>query len=201
VQVQPLGKVQIVPIGDVKPYDRNPRKIPAKAIQQTAESIRTFGWQQPLIVDAAMVLVAGHTRHQAARSLGLKEVPVIIADLTPEQAKAYRIADNRTHDYTTWDFTELISELEGLDEDFAAVLDLADWKGIIDQFEEQQQEQDTPGGLDLDRDMDAMLNSKYVVNVIFRSQEDAERAGPLVLDIPGVVNVRLAGKTIDADPA
>jgi hypothetical protein len=77
---------------------------------------------------------------------------------------------------------------------------LADWKGIIDQFEEQQQ--DNPGGsLDIDRDMDAMLSSKYAMTVIFRSQDDAERAGPVLLDIPGVVNVRFGGKTLDSDPA
>jgi hypothetical protein len=86
------------------------------------------------------------------------------------------------------------------DEDFSAVLDLADWKGIIDQFEEQQQ--DNPGGsLYIDRDMDAMLSSKYAMTVIFRSQDDAERAGPVLLDIPGVVNVRFGGKTLDSDPA
>src|SRR5205823_11608904 len=82
------------------PYSRNPRKIPAKAIEHCAESIKTFGWQQPLVVDADMVLAAGHTRHQAARSLGLKMVPVVVADLTADEARAYRIADNRTHDYS-----------------------------------------------------------------------------------------------------
>ena len=61
---------------------------------------------------------------------------------------------------------------------------------------------DNPGGsLDIDRDMDAMLSSKYAMTVIFRSQDDAERAGPVLLDIPGVVNVRFGGKTLDSDPA
>jgi hypothetical protein len=85
-EVQPLGNVQVVPISDVKPYSRHPRKIPAKAIEQCAESIKTFGWQQPLVVGADMVPVAGHTRHQAARSPGLKMVPVVVADLTAVDA-------------------------------------------------------------------------------------------------------------------
>ena len=76
-----------------------------------------------------MVIVAGHTRHQAAKHLGLKEVPVVIADqLTPEQIRAFRIVDNRTHDYTSWDYPQLMSELEGMDGEFADVLDLADWE-------------------------------------------------------------------------
>ena len=71
---------------------------------------------------------------------------------------------------------------------------------IIDQFEEQQR--DNPGGsLYIDRDMDALLSSKYAMTMIFRSQDDAERAGPVLLYIPGVVNVRFGGKTLDSDPA
>ena len=128
-------------IGKIKPYSKNPRKIPAKAIEQCAESIREFGWQQPLVVDADMVIIVGHTRYEAAKHLGEAKVPVVVADdLTPEQVRAYRIADNRTRDYTTWDFPQLISELDGLDEMFADVLDLADWQTIISQYEKDQEE-------------------------------------------------------------
>jgi ParB-like chromosome segregation protein Spo0J len=187
VEVKPLGAVQIVPINSVKPYGRNPRKIPAKAIEQCAESIRQFGWQQPLVVDDDMVLLAGHTRLQAAKSLKLTKVPVVVAHgLTPEQARAFRIADNRTHDYSTWDYPQLIAELEGLDADFAAVLDLADWRGIIDQFEEIQKDSE----LDLSDEASAFLTGDYTVTVLFGSKDAAEAAGATLAEIPGVVNVR-----------
>ncbi len=190
MDVKPLGSVQIVAISSVKPYGRNPRKIPPKAIKQCAESISQFGWQQPLVVDSDMVLLAGHTRLQAARSLGLTKVPVIIATgLTPEQARAFRIADNRTHDYSTWHFPQLIAELDGLDEDFAAVLDLADWKQIIEQFESAHEE----SALDMGEEADAFLKSEYTLTVVFGSKDAAEQAGPSVLDIPGVINVRYSG--------
>ena len=68
--VHPLGEVKLVPIGEVKPYGANPRKIPMKAIEQTAKSIREFGWQQPIVVDAELVIIAGHTRGAAAERAG-----------------------------------------------------------------------------------------------------------------------------------
>lgn len=132
----PLGAIEIVPIGAVCPYERNPRQIPQRAVTQCAESIREFGWQQPIVVDKDMVILAGHTRFKAAQALRLQHVPVTIAaELTSEQARAFRIADNRTHDYASWDFPLLITELDGLDADFSGVLDLADWKAIVSEFE------------------------------------------------------------------
>jgi hypothetical protein len=107
--------VQEVAIGDVVPYDRNPRKN-VKAVDKVAASLREYGWQQPIVVDAAMVIVAGHTRYLAAKSLGMSTVPVHIAStLTPEQVRAYRIADNRTHEEADWDLDLLRSELSDLD--------------------------------------------------------------------------------------
>lgn len=198
LDVTPLGTVQSVAITDVRPYPANPRKIPPKAVEQCAESIRQFGWQQPLVADKDMVLIAGHTRLQAARSLGLTRVPVVVAEgLTPDQVKAFRIADNRTHDYSSWDFTALIDELQGLDDEFAKVLDLADWKDIIDQFEERQREDDA--GLDFDDDVDAMLRDKFKMTVIFESEEACDKAGPQILGIPGVVNIRYPGKALESD--
>ena len=88
-------QIETVGISSVIPYARNPRRNEA-AISKVAASLQEFGWRQPIVVDAEMVVVAGHTRLEAARSLGMGEVPIHVATgLTPEQIKAYRLADNR----------------------------------------------------------------------------------------------------------
>jgi ParB/Sulfiredoxin domain len=187
--ISPLGPVTLAPVASIRPYPANPRKVPAKAIEQVAESIREFGWQQPLIVDADMVIVAGHTRYEAAKHLGLAEVPVIVAgQLTPAQTRAFRIADNRTHDYTSWDYPQLIAELNGLDEDFAAVLDLADWQTIITGFEASQGADMLPL-TDAERSLTSL---EHTVTVVFASREAANQAGPDILKLPGVLDVRVS---------
>jgi len=99
---------------DLKPYERNPRKIPEQAVDAVAESIKRYGFRQPIVVDENLVIIAGHTRWLAARKLGLETVPVVIADLDEARARAYRIADNRTHQFTEWDTVMLAEELERL---------------------------------------------------------------------------------------
>src|SRR5438552_3742241 len=96
-------KVELRPIDRVIPYARNPRKNDA-AVATVASSIKEFGFRQPIVVDEEGVIIVGHTRWKAARQLGLSKVPVHIAkDLTPEQAKAYRIVDNQTNSIAEWD--------------------------------------------------------------------------------------------------
>jgi len=105
--------VEIVdmPIGQIKPYKKNPRKN-EKAVPEVVKSIKEFGFRQPLVVDSSMVLIVGHTRLLAAKELGLTNVPVHIAStLTPAQVRAYRIADNRSHDRSEWDVNLLNEEL------------------------------------------------------------------------------------------
>ena len=105
-------KIELWPIDQVVAYARNARTITPAAVDKVAASIQEFGWRQPVVVDAKCVIIAGHTRVQAARKLGLKEVPVHVADnLTPAQVKAYRLMDNRSHDETSWDFELLGPEL------------------------------------------------------------------------------------------
>ena len=101
-------------IEDVKPYENNPRKN-EKAVDKVADSIRQFGFKVPIIIDKNNVIVAGHTRLKAAEKLGLKTVPVILADdLTEEQIKAFRLVDNKTAEFAEWDFEKLAEELEGI---------------------------------------------------------------------------------------
>src|SRR6266478_1322737 len=92
------------PIDKPIPYARNSRKIPERAIDKVAASIKEFGWRQPIVVDKDGIICCGHTRLLAAKKLGLKRVPVHVADnLTPAQVKAYRLMDNRSHDESSFD--------------------------------------------------------------------------------------------------
>jgi DNA modification methylase len=106
------------PINKPIPYARNSRKIPERAIDKVAASIKEFGFRQAIVVDKDGVIICGHTRILAAKRLGLKEVPVHVAEnLTPAQVKAYRLMDNRSHEETDWDLDLLgpeISELRDL---------------------------------------------------------------------------------------
>lgn len=97
---------------DIKPYNKNPRKN--LNVDKVASSIREFGFQQPIVVDRDMVVIVGHTRLEASQKLGLDKVPVLIADISPEQAKAYRIADNRLNEDSDWDFIKLNTEFGDL---------------------------------------------------------------------------------------
>ena len=116
-----LVEIVDMPIGQIKPYKKNPRKN-EKAVPEVVKSIKEFGFRQPLVVDSSMVLIVGHTRLLAAKELGLTNVPVHIAStLTPAQVRAYRIADNRSHDKSEWDVTllnEELGELFEMDEKF-----------------------------------------------------------------------------------
>jgi site-specific DNA-methyltransferase (adenine-specific) len=104
--------VQDKAISDIKPYQKNPRH--KYDINKVAQSIKEFGFQQPIVVDRAGVIIVGHGRYEAAKSLNLKSIPVTIADLPPEKAKAYRIADNKTNEYSDWDMGLLIQEFTDL---------------------------------------------------------------------------------------
>ena len=89
--------IQNISLSDIHPYARNPRKND-EAVKNVAASIREFGFLVPLVIDRNHEIVAGHTRYKAAKSLGMKEVPCVIADeLTEEQIRAFRLADNKVH--------------------------------------------------------------------------------------------------------
>ena len=112
-------KVEIWDIKSIIPYDKNPRNN-AAAVKPVANSIKEFGFQQPIVVDKDGVIIVGHTRYKAAKSLHLKEVPVVVADeLTPDQVKAYRIADNSTGEVAAWDLPLLSAELATIDLDMS----------------------------------------------------------------------------------
>jgi len=108
--------VELRKIDDIRPYERNPR-INDQAVDAVAASLAEFGFRQPIVVDADGVIIVGHTRWKAAQKLGLTKVPVHVAtDLTPEQIRGYRIADNKTGELAEWDLEILPIELSDLRE-------------------------------------------------------------------------------------
>lgn len=132
-----------IPITELKPYPNNPRKND-HAVDAVAASIREFGFKVPLVIDKDGVIVAGHTRYKAAQKLGLKELPCIVADdLTDDQIKAFRLADNKTAELAEWDFELLDLELDDIE------LDMGEF-GF-----------DT-GSIDFDSEVAAKSESEYV---------------------------------------
>jgi len=117
-------KIELRPVADIKPYEQNPR-LNDGAIDAVAASLKQFGFRQPIVVDTGGVIVCGHTRWKAAQKLGLEKAPVHVArDLTAEQIRAYRIADNKTAEFAEWDMDLLAIELDALrqvDVDLAAL--------------------------------------------------------------------------------
>ena len=100
-----------LPLTEIHPYAKNPRKND-EAVKNVAASIREFGFLVPLVIDANHEIVAGHTRYKAAQSLGMKTVPCVIADeLTEDQIKAFRLADNKVGELAAWDMDLLPLEL------------------------------------------------------------------------------------------
>ena len=111
-------QIHDISISLLREYDNNPRNNDG-AVDAVAASIREFGFKVPVIVDGDNVIVAGHTRVKAARELGMETIPCIIADdLTPEQIRAFRLADNKTAELAGWDFAKLEEELAALAAEF-----------------------------------------------------------------------------------
>lgn len=106
--------VKDILVSDLNMYENNPRNND-KAAEAVAESIRQFGFRVPLVIDSNNTIVCGHTRYKAALILELQTVPCVVADdLTPEQIRAYRLADNKTNELAEWDIEKLNEELRNL---------------------------------------------------------------------------------------
>lgn len=116
-------------ISEIRPYENNPR-INDGAVDKVAESLKEFGWKQPIVIDSDGVIIAGHTRYKAAQKLGMDKVPCLVADdLTEDQVRAYRLADNKVSDYAIWDNKLLLEELDAIPDDLFTGFELG---GIFD---------------------------------------------------------------------
>ena len=110
-------KIQNLPLDQIHPYEKNPR-INDAAVEAVSKSIKEFGFNSPIVVDAQHVIICGHTRLEAAKRLGLATAPVFVAThLKPEQARAYRIADNKSAELSEWNLQLLRDELLAIQED------------------------------------------------------------------------------------
>lgn len=107
-------------VSDIKPYDKNAKKHTKKQVEQVANSIKEFGFNQPVVVDKNGVLIVGHGRLEAAKLLGLKEIPAITLDISEEKANAYRLADNKLNE-SEWDMKLVIDELKTLTVDLVDI--------------------------------------------------------------------------------
>lgn len=118
------GDIQWVSVDAIRPYEKNPRDN-SESIPKVADSIKEFGFLSPIVCDGDGVILAGHTRYAASKKLGLTEVPVLYAkNLTPEKARAYRLADNKVSESSKWDDGFLMEELNALE---AFDFDMADF--------------------------------------------------------------------------
>ena len=104
-------------VSELVEYEGNARRNDA-GVAKVAESIKQFGFLQPITIDANNVIISGHTRLKAAKQLGLDEVPCIVQDMSEEDAKLARIVDNKSHEYSTWDVGKLHKELDGINLNF-----------------------------------------------------------------------------------
>lgn len=129
--------VVMLNIKEVHPYERNARKNDG-AVDYVVNSIQSFGWRVPLLIDQNNVLIAGHTRFKAAKKLGIEMVPCVkVEDLTDEQVKAFRLVDNKTQELSSWDFSKLMGELKGID---AFDMSLVGFGGLVDDEEDDETE-------------------------------------------------------------
>jgi len=136
-------EVEVVDIDTVVPYTNNPKEHPDEQVDKIASSIKNFGWDQPIVVDADNEIIKGHGRYQAAQKLGLDEVPIIRqTELSDAEARAARIADNRTAE-SAWDDDLLATELDILeDEDVGldmTALEDERIQGLLDEIEPDEQ--------------------------------------------------------------
>ena len=127
-----MNKLNIIykDIDSIKEYENNPR-FNDNAVEVVTESIKQFGFKVPAVIDKNGIIVSGHTRKKAAKLLGLKEIPCIVADdLTEEQINAFRLADNKVSEFSEWDFNVLNAELEKF-----AEIDMSDFGFEINELD------------------------------------------------------------------
>ena len=142
-------------ISELREYESNPRLISNEAVDKVAESIKEFGFKVPIIIDENNVIVAGHTRKLAAESIGMEEVPVTIADdLTEDQIKAFRLADNKVSEFSEWDFEKLEEEINSIENEFTG-FSAEDIKKMFDDEDEEESFDDV--GDDLEKTMEVII--------------------------------------------
>ena len=161
-----MDKLKIVykKLEDLTPYENNPRLNDA-AVDAVAKSIEEFGFKVPIVIDKDGVIVAGHTRLKAAKQLHIDEVPCIIADdLSDEELKAFRLADNKVSELAEWDFDKLDAELADID------FDMSDFGFDFNTIDEENDKFD-----DADTEYHD-INDKTIIAIEFDTEQELESA-------------------------
>tara|TARA_R110000803_G_scaffold109188_1_gene177540 strand:- start:1212 stop:1808 length:597 start_codon:yes stop_codon:yes gene_type:complete len=163
--------IKLINIDKLLPYINNPRKN--LNIDKVASSIKEFGFQQPIVVDKNYTIIVGHTRFEAAKKLGLKEVPIQVADLTEHQARSYRIADNRLNQDATWDTKLLNLEFNDL---LSNNIDLDILGFSNDELDNLLLKTDEESDIDLNENIESQeqrINDIKMVQLFFNPENDA----------------------------
>lgn len=161
-----MEKLKIVykKISDLTPYENNPR-LNDGAVDAVAKSIEEFGFKVPIVIDKDGVIVAGHTKLKAAKQLQINEVPCIIADdLSDEELKAFRLADNKVSELAGWDFDKLDAELKNID------FDMSDFGFDFNTIDEENDKFD-----DADTEYHD-INDKTIIAIEFDTEQELESA-------------------------
>lgn len=138
-------KVKQILLSKLQPYADNPR-INERAVDYVAKSIQDYGFKVPLVVDKDLVIICGHTRYEAAKQLGIDKVPCVVAeDLNEEQVAAYRLADNKVAEFSSWDFEKLQEELGKIGN-----IDMGEFNFF--RFDDEEEELEEPDDIGSDTD-------------------------------------------------
>jgi hypothetical protein len=171
-------KVEVVEIDELLPYSNNPKEHPDEQVEKIASSIKNFGWDQPIVVDADNEIIKGHGRFKAAKRLGLDEVPIIRQeDLSDAEARAARIADNKTAE-SPWDDellateVDMITDVDDIDET-ALGFDDDELDDVLDMASPPEPDFDDA---DIDEENGEVENELNVV-VVAPDEDEAEAIG------------------------
>lgn len=157
--------IVMLPVSEVRPYEKNPRKN-ADAVKYVRASIEKFGFKQPIVIDSNRVIISGHTRLEAAKSLGMDEVPCIVADdLTEAQAKALRLADNKVAEFSEWEMNLLGGELGELAE--ISDIDMGDFGFDVSDLDNI--------GLDDEKNTEKGVNLSDTYQIIVECESETEQ--------------------------
>ena len=147
------------------PYENNPR-MNDNAVEQVAKSIKAYGFKVPIVIDKDGVIVCGHTRLRAAKELHMDTVPCVVADdLTPEQVRAFRLADNKTSDFSIWDNKKLCEELDALGPDLFTGFETSDF------FDDVQSMSDVEELDESDRDTVTSNEAGVEYKLVFKTED------------------------------
>lgn len=164
MDIERQPKIVIKKINEIKPYEKNPRRNDA-AVKYVAASIEAFGFKQPIVIDRDGTIVAGHTRYKAAKKLRLASVPCIVADdLTDEEVKAYRLADNKVAEKAEWDDELLPEELDGISD-----FDMLDFG-----FDDMAEDEEEPKPVERD-DLSGQVGEMFQIVIDCESEAEQEQ--------------------------